>query len=166
MAEQGAEDGWPENHGIRRVLVVDDNETNRNLVQEILIAKKIACLQASNGMEALQLMEENGQIDLVFMDLRMPFLDGMETTQKIRKLSDPALSQVPVVLLSSSNDDALDRTRMRDLRINHRILKPIKVHQLAQVIQKIAHPDEVAPEDSQPSISIIPPAVLKLSPNY
>lgn len=153
MAEQGAEDGWPENHGIRRVLVVDDNETNRNLVQEILIAKKIACLQASNGMEALQLMEENGQIDLVFMDLRMPFLDGMETTQKIRKLSDPALSQVPVVLLSSSNDDALDRTRMRDLRINHRILKPIKVHQLAQVIQKIAHPDEVAPEDSQPSIS-------------
>ncbi|WP_375583568.1 response regulator [Cyclobacterium xiamenense] len=153
MAEQGAEDQWPQDHGIRRALVVDDNETNRNLVQEILTAKKIECLQASNGMEALKLLEETGGIDLVFMDLRMPFLDGLETTHKIRNLSEPAFAQVPVVLLSSSNDDVLDKRRMHELQINHRILKPIKVHQLAQVIQKITHPDEVAANEIQPPIS-------------
>ncbi|WP_163382036.1 response regulator [Cyclobacterium sp. SYSU L10401] len=140
LAERGEEEQWPENHHIKKVLVVDDNDTNRNLVQEIMESRNISCYQAPNGMAALALMEKKNDIDLVFMDLRMPFLDGLETTEKIRNFKQPKLAGVPVVLLSSSNDDALDRGKMDTLKIHHRIIKPIKIRQLAQVLTKINEP--------------------------
>ncbi|MDN3688367.1 response regulator [Cyclobacterium jeungdonense] len=143
MAEQGEVEKWPEDHGIEQVLVVDDNETNRNLISEIMDARNITCFQAANGMEALQLLEKKGKFDLVFMDLRMPFLDGLETTEKIRKLGDSKIAQVPIVLLSSSSDDALDRGKMEILKIHHRILKPVKINQVAQIIRKITKPGEL-----------------------
>ncbi|SHN34063.1 PAS domain S-box-containing protein [Cyclobacterium lianum] len=137
-AEKGEEDQWPENHDIERVLVVDDNDTNRNLLQEIMESRNISCLQAANGMAALQLLEKKRDIDLIFMDLRMPFLDGIEVTEKIRRLKHPKLSAVPVVLLSSSNDDALDRDKMQKLSIHHRLIKPIKMQQIGQVLNKVS----------------------------
>ncbi|WP_439483954.1 response regulator [Cyclobacterium plantarum] len=142
MAEKGEEEQWPDNHHIEEVLVVDDNDTNRNLIREIMESRNISCHQAPNGMVALQLLETKKNIDLVFMDLRMPFLDGIEVTEKIRKLKHPKLSGLPVVLLSSSSDDALDRGKMETLKIQHRILKPIKIQQIAQVLRKITQSSE------------------------
>ncbi|WP_162416136.1 response regulator [Cyclobacterium roseum] len=153
MAEQGEVEEWPEDHGMEQVLVVDDNETNRNLIREIMNARDITCFQAANGMEALQILEEKGKVQLVFMDLRMPFLDGLETTEKIRKLGDPKIAQVPVVLLSSSSDDALDRGKMDLLKIHHRILKPVKINQVAQIIRKITKPGEPDASSTQQDIS-------------
>lgn len=154
MAEQGEEEKWPEDHGIEQVLVVDDNETNRNLIREIMNARNISCFQAANGMEALQLLEKKGKFDLVFMDLRMPFLDGLETTEKIRKLRDLKISQVPVILLSSSSDDALDRGKMEILKIHHRILKPVKINQVAQIIRKITKPGVQEESTMQQEVSV------------
>ncbi len=134
--ETGEEEGWPETPTIKHVLVVDDNKTNRDLVREIFQSKGITCSLAEHGMSALILLEMEA-IDLVLMDLRMPFLDGLEVTEKIRKLKNKEKASVPVVLLSSSSDDALDRKKMEDLIIPHRLIKPIKIHQMAQALRKI-----------------------------
>ncbi|MEX2512636.1 MAG: response regulator [Cyclobacteriaceae bacterium] len=142
IAEKGEEDSWPEDHSLKKILVVDDNETNINLMREIFQSKNLTCVHATNGLEALEILDKIKDIDLIMMDLRMPYMDGLETTGKIRKLQNSHYSTVNVVLLSSSNEDALDRKKMEGLNIRHRLIKPIKMNQLAQVIRKIAVPTE------------------------
>ncbi|GAB2988620.1 hypothetical protein GCM10027284_01470 [Cyclobacterium sediminis] len=139
-SEEGEKEKWSENHGLNKVLVVDDNQTNLYLVKEILEVKNIQCLEATNGLEGLQVLEKEWPLDLVLMDLRMPFLNGIETIEKIRSLSNQNIAKVPVVLLSSSNDNELDKEKLVKLNVHHRLIKPIKNHQIDKVFQKLQNP--------------------------
>lgn len=80
-----------------RVLVADDNKTNLVLATQLLKRKNILYDTAANGQEALELFRQN-RYDLVLMDLRMPVMDGFESTARIRQL-DP---DVPVIALTAS----------------------------------------------------------------
>ncbi|MEX2564583.1 MAG: response regulator, partial [Cyclobacteriaceae bacterium] len=142
MAEKEKEEIWPDDYPFKKILVVDDNETNINLVREIFQSRNLTCLHATNGLEALEILDINKDINLILMDLRMPYMNGLETTEKIRKLQNSQYSKVNVVLLSSSNEDALDRKKMEDLNIRHRLIKPIKMNNLVQVIRKLTTPSE------------------------
>tara|TARA_R110002051_G_scaffold291684_2_gene355803 strand:- start:1768 stop:5769 length:4002 start_codon:yes stop_codon:yes gene_type:complete len=136
-AEQGEEEKHPENYGLKKVLVVDDNQTNRYLVKEILEVKNIQCLEASNGLEGLSILEKEWPLDLILMDLRMPFLNGMETIGKIRTLKNETIAKVPIVLLSSSSDNDLDLKQLASFNVKHRLIKPIKNHQMVQIFSKL-----------------------------
>ncbi len=75
------------------LLVVDDNKLNRNLLVAMLKKKGFHPHAAQNGLEALEILAQN-QIDLVFMDIQMPVLDGLSTTRIIRCLENGVSSQV------------------------------------------------------------------------
>ena len=137
LCEEGEKVDATENHGLIKVLVVDDNQTNRYLVREILEIRNIKCLEASNGLEGLKLLENEWPVDLILMDLRMPFLTGTETIEKIRSLKNQSIAQVPIVLLSSSNDNDLERDKLSSLNVHHRLIKPIKNHQMAQLFSRL-----------------------------
>jgi PAS domain S-box-containing protein len=139
-AEEGQKEKWNKNHGLNKVLVVDDNQTNRYLVKEMLEVKNIQCLEASNGLSGLQVLEREWPVDLVLMDLRMPFLNGVETIEKIRSLPNQNIAKVPIVILSSSNDHELDKDKLVKLNVHHRLIKPIKNHQIDKVFQKLQNP--------------------------
>lgn len=90
-----------------RILVVDDNETNRLLVVETLAPDGMEVVEASSGAEAIACFERGG-FDLVLLDVRMPGLDGFATLERVRAL--PGGADVPVVFLTALRDlDTFDR---------------------------------------------------------
>ncbi len=68
----------------KNILVVDDNATNRTIVQSILATKDIKCELAVSGSEAISMLLGDTKYDAVLMDYNMPEMDGIETIRKIR----------------------------------------------------------------------------------
>lgn len=81
------------------VLIVDDTPSNRSMLREFLVTKRIQVVEAANGFEAVVMAQEY-QPDLIITDLRMPILDGVEACQELKK--DPRTSRIPVIALTAS----------------------------------------------------------------
>ncbi len=103
----------------KRVLVVDDNKTNRIILQKQLAEWKMETVLACSGKEALDFIRDQASFDLVITDMQMPEMDGIELGMEIRSLH----ADLPIVLLSSVGD-----IRSKDLNhlFNSTITKPIK----------------------------------------
>jgi PAS domain S-box-containing protein len=87
--------------GKARILLAEDNEINQFLVQEILAGWGLEVTTANNGQEAVELYQQ-GEYDLVLMDIQMPLLNGVEATQQIRDLADPVKASVPIIALTAN----------------------------------------------------------------
>lgn len=85
----------------RRVLIVDDNATNRRILQGQLEQWKLATTKASSGPEALNILSKDKDFNLILMDMQMPEMDGIQLARRIKK-SYPSL---PIILLSSIGDE-------------------------------------------------------------
>ena len=112
------------------LLIVDDNSVNRKVASQIL--KKAGCIveEASSGMEAIELAKAN-HYDLIFMDIQMPEMDGIQTTQKIRTLD---LAKIPPVIAMTAYSMEDDRSRFLSQGMDDYIPKPIKA---AALISKV-----------------------------
>jgi CheY-like chemotaxis protein len=110
-----------------RVLIVDDNLTNRKILREIVSAWGLLPSEAADGSSALKELEkakEKGNpYQLILLDKIMPDLDGFEVTEKIRQTKE--YSHIPIILLSSSEEKG-NRKRAKELGISNVLLKPIK----------------------------------------
>jgi PAS domain S-box-containing protein len=82
-----------------KVLLVEDNEVNQELVMEILTTRGLSVIVAGNGQEGLDLLDKE-HFDLVLMDCQMPVLDGYETTRRIRQ--QPKFKDLPVIALTAN----------------------------------------------------------------
>lgn len=120
---------WEGLDRIKNVLVVDDNNHNREILQQMLLLKNIQSVPAKNGLEALQLLAAGNTFDAILMDYQMPLMDGLETIRKIRE-NFAAEAALPVLLLSSSSDNEQVILETEQLHINHRLLKPVKMQDL------------------------------------
>lgn len=122
---------------IKTALVVDDNENNRLILRQMLLLKNIKVAEAKNGLEALQLLSEGKRYDVVLMDYHMPYMDGLETIEKIRKNfeSDPA--GLPIMLLHSSSDDEKIIKICEEYGVNLRMVKPIKMQELFNKLARL-----------------------------
>lgn len=117
-----------------RILIVDDDETNRKLLRVILQNKGHETLEAEDGLQALDILK--GQIpDLILMDIRRPVMDGIEATKRLKK--DPILSKIPVVVLTASATKE-ERERIETLSIfDDYIIKPIDVDDFINKVESI-----------------------------
>ncbi|MCP5305305.1 MAG: response regulator [Chromatiaceae bacterium] len=109
-----------------RVLLVDDNEINRELARELLAGAGIEVVCAENGKAALALLNRQS-FDGVLMDCQMPVMDGYTATRKIRE--NPRLAELPVIAMTA-NAMAADRKRALDCGMNDHIAKPLKVEHM------------------------------------
>lgn len=117
------------------VLVVDDSSLNLNTV--CLMLERLGCRASSaeNGLQALQLLQEQ-QIDLVLMDCMMPDMDGYQTTRLIREQTGGASNcRVPVVALTARIDTAC-RALCREVGMDDFIEKPVNRQRLVGVLQR------------------------------
>lgn len=136
---------------INNVLVVDDNENNRLILKEILALNNINMDEAQNGFEALSQIENN-DYDVVLMDLNMPYMDGLETSKKIRENFSGDKAQVPILLLHSSVEDDFIQRQCKELSIKLRLSKPIKNNELFEALSKLTLP--AIEKSKEPSVEI------------
>jgi len=121
-------------HGLR-VLVVDDNKTNRLILQEMLNNWRMNPTVADSGQSALVEMNRAAKagepFHMALLDGMMPQMDGFELAEQIRRV--PALSQTTLIMLSSAGNYA-DSTRCRELGIDYSLMKPVKQSELLDSI--------------------------------
>jgi signal transduction histidine kinase/DNA-binding NarL/FixJ family response regulator len=123
-----------------RILVAEDNLVNQAVVTAMLSPYGHQVEVAGDGVEALAVVERGG-IDLVFMDIQMPKMDGLAATRAIRALPD-ALSRVPIVALTA-NAMFGQREEYLAAGMNDYIAKPLKPEDLARVLRQLDNRDAV-----------------------
>ncbi len=104
------------------VLVVDDNEMNRHLIQEMLTAVNLRVFAAANGEEGVASARQNLP-NLILMDIKMPVMDGFEAREKIR--NDPALKHIPIIALTASAMKA-EKERIQQSCFDGYVTKPVE----------------------------------------
>ncbi|HET6410728.1 MAG TPA: response regulator [Anaeromyxobacter sp.] len=126
---------------MKRILLVDDSRVTRELMKVYLIARDVELLEAADGAEALRIIRASPP-DLVLADLRMPRLDGFGLCEALT--ADPALRQVPVLILTSSRDREAER-RLLAAGARQVLLKPIQPQPLHEAIHRHLLGQAVAP---------------------
>ena len=124
----------------RRVLLVEDNELNREIAVEILHEYGFLVDTAENGAIAVDKVRSSpaGRYDLVLMDIQMPVMDGYTATQRIRALNDPARAAVPIVAMTANVFEE-ERKRAFDCGMNAFLSKPLVIDALIAALQDILH---------------------------
>ena len=135
--QQGDPVKWENIDLFKNILVVDDNATNRTIVQSILATKNIQCELAVSGSEAISMLLGETKYDAVLMDYNMPEMDGIETIRKIRTKLKMPHDELPIVLLYSSVDDEYVNKQCRELDVRHRLVKPLNMKQLFNVLSRL-----------------------------
>lgn len=125
-----------EDFAINRILIVDDNANNRNILQHMLAYKKIDSITAENGMEALQLLMRGERFDIILMDYHMPILSGVETIDKIKELFQKQGEAVPLVVLHTSSEEHEVISSFRQEDRSFCLLKPIKSNELYEMLRR------------------------------
>ncbi len=125
-----------------RVLVAEDNRTNRRVLSKILERAGHECVVVANGEEALDILEK-GTFDIIFMDVNMPVMNGIEATKMFR-FTNLGAPHVPIVALSA---DVTPETQKActDAGMDAFQSKPVEANQLLALI------DEMVPEDARPA---------------
>lgn len=126
---------------VEKIMVVDDNKNNRQIMTDMLATENIACTTAKNGMEALEVLNSGDRFDAIIMDYHMPFMDGLETIKKIREELHLNATEQPIALFHSSSDDERIHLEAKLLSINCLVVKPINLQQLRQLLIELKSND-------------------------
>ena len=122
----------------KRILVVEDNELNMEIICTILGNYGIETEQAVNGKEAVRRMEESvpGYYDMIFMDIMMPEMDGLEATRTIRNLDREDCKKIPIYAMSAN---AFDEDVKRSLAsgMNGHLSKPVNLQVLEKTLWEV-----------------------------
>jgi len=118
-----------------KILIVDDNEINHLIANRMLTKKGHIVTSVYNGIEAIESIKKN-KYDLVFMDVNMPEMDGLEATLRIREIEMASSSpQVPIIAMTAYAK-AEDKVRCLKTGMNDYISKPINVKELDLILSK------------------------------
>ncbi len=152
-------DDWIRLRSIKKILVVDDNENDLQLMKEMLSLQNIPYEFGTNGVDVIEKLSHGQRYDIVLLDHDMPFMNGLETVRKIREELNISSSGQPIVLVS----DSLEEEKIRKLSQKYGVLdvisKPIYAHQLFDILSKnqvikepFVHPLSVRPHEGDPTI--------------
>jgi PAS domain S-box-containing protein len=117
-----------------RVLIVEDNPINRLYLENLLRKWGLEYKSAQDGMDALQKLEQL-PFDLILMDIRMPMMDGYETTLRLRNNSNSPSQEVPIIALTASTQPE-EKVRAIEAGMNTLLSKPFTPEQLIELFQQ------------------------------
>lgn len=118
-----------------KVLVAEDNLANQELIKAILENMQIDFEIVNNGLEAYEYYKKN-QYDLIFMDINMPIMDGIESFNKIREYEISANKEKTPICALTANAIKGDKERFLELGMNEYLSKPINTKELSRVLNK------------------------------
>ena len=114
-----------------KVLVVDDEKLIRDVIKEYAYAENYEVLEAENGLDAIEKVKQNPNIDIVIMDIMMPKLDGYSASTEIKKIHD-----IPIIMLSAREEE-YDKLTGFDIGIDDYITKPFSPKELIARIKAV-----------------------------
>jgi len=123
--------------GINRILVIDDNDNNRMILEHTFKNWGIEFVGIDNGLSALKIIERSKPFDVIIVDYHMPYLNGLETIRMIREQIDPSPEKYPVILLHSSSDDIGLYEECKKLGVRFNLIKPVKSQELLHYLSNI-----------------------------
>ncbi|SDR04890.1 PAS domain S-box-containing protein [Chryseobacterium soldanellicola] len=155
---------------VQNVLIVDDNEANRVILQHMLAYKNIDSKLAANGMEALQILLAGEHFDVILMDYHMPIISGLETIEKIKALFRQQNKVSPLVILHTSSEEHDVINSFRQEEDSYFLLKPIKSQELYKTLKRAVEENEkaaptIVSQDQQPLLDIPDLKVLLVDDN-
>mgnify|MGYP001486898318 CR=1 FL=1 len=116
----------------KRILVVEDQEDNRQILRDLLASTDYEIVEAVNGVEALAAVAKQ-RPDLILMDIQLPILDGYEATRRIK--ADPALRSIPIIAVTSYALSG-DEDKAREAGCDAYVPKPYSPRQLLAKIRE------------------------------
>lgn len=119
-----------------RILIVDDIYTNRLLLSVLIKSTGHEAVLAEDGEQALRILK-NEKIHLVFMDIEMPVMNGLETTAYIRNQMQSPLNVIPVIALTAHNPDLFFQD-FADAGFDELITKPYSADKIKGIINNLA----------------------------
>ena len=120
-----------------KVLLVDDNDFNRDITKLILVDEGIIVDEADNGEVAVNKIKNSkkGQYDLVLMDIQMPVMDGYKATQLIRDLDNYDQANIPIIAMTANAFDE-DRQAAFEAGMNEHLSKPLEISKLLETLNR------------------------------
>lgn len=117
----------------KRILLVEDNELNREIAEEIIKSTGVVVENAADGKQALEKFAEKEEwyYDLIFMDIQMPVMNGHQATKAIRKLNRKDAKKIPIIAMTA-NAFTEDVIASRKAGMNEHITKPLNIEQLME----------------------------------
>ncbi len=135
MAEIIQTDGTPKDSKLVapgfKILVAEDEESNFRYVEKLLKKAGFELLRANNGLEAVEYVELDGNINLILMDIKMPVMNGVEATREIKKLKP----EIPIIATTAFAIPG-DREVFLKAGCDDYIPKPIRAGELIEIILK------------------------------
>jgi PAS domain S-box-containing protein len=137
-----------------RILVVEDNYINQMVIKAILSRTKLHVDIVGDGEEALEIIRNKPGYDLVFMDMQMPRMDGLEATRRIRQIS--GCERLPIIALTALAMKT-DREQGIAAGMNDYVIKPVDQEKIFSVLkrwllpQRPSNPKKVEPQEREPT---------------
>ena len=138
VKEEAAEETAAPDFSGKHILLVEDNELNREIATEILEEAGFEIDTAEDGTFAVEKMKaaEEGRYDLILMDIQMPVMDGYEATRAIRALSEQFRAQIPIIAMTANAFEE-DRQKAYAAGMNGHIAKPLELDKLFGTLKSV-----------------------------
>lgn len=114
-----------------KILVAEDHHVNREILVKFLKKFGATIFQAENGMQALNLISKNPEIQIIFMDIQMPVLNGTEATRILRQKK-----YTGIIIACTANNDSSTFEKYKDIGINDILVKPFKREKVLELLDK------------------------------
>ncbi|MEI7727892.1 MAG: response regulator, partial [Bacteroidota bacterium] len=150
---------------IKRVMVIEDNDINRMILERVFESWGISFTGCSNGLDALKIIDPSEPYDVIIVDYHMPFLNGLNTIRKIREQLKLTPEIQPIILLHSVSDDAGIHEECKKLGVRFNLHKPVKSQELMQYLKNLHNqPSHPLPAKPAGFIEAIPLSSAKNHP--
>ncbi len=122
----------------KKILLVEDNELNREIAVELLKEYGFEIEEAEDGTEAVEKIQKArpGEYDLILMDVQMPVMDGYTATRKIRDLEGAACADIPIIAMTANAFEE-DKKKALESGMNEHIAKPVDIEALKAVLSDV-----------------------------
>ena len=155
---------------IKRVLIVDDNKNNREILERTLKSWGMETVSCNDGFEALMSIKTSAPFELMIIDYKMPLINGIDTVRMLRAESSQVKSKLPVIIMCSSEDDSLINEESRRSGMIYKLVKPVKQGELYDYLRNLAETgiitSGVAPQESSNEKSELKDNILQNAGNY
>ena len=129
-----------------RILLVEDNELNRDIARELLKTVGFIMEEAENGEQAIQMVEDApaGHFKVILMDVMMPLMNGYEATSKIRQLEDKVKANVPIIAMTANAFEE-DKNQAIESGMDRFVSKPFDINDLLSKLSEMLEMKEHKP---------------------